>query len=76
VSQVIFQTIVCLYVFFNADLFESEETQGTFFFNVLIWMNIWNMVSCRKVLTNEWNCFAGIHKNLMFPAVLAFECFL
>lgn len=40
----------------------------TMFFNIFVFMQIWNMIAARKI-NDELNLFSGLHTNAMFLSV-------
>lgn len=42
----------------------------TFFFNAFVFMQVFNEINCRKLLSTEYNVFAGFFNNPLFLLII------
>lgn len=87
VTQSLFQIIVLTIIIFYGDRlfgvpsdrelshFTWNNVNGyhfTIFFNIFVFMQVFNSINSRKLHKKEWNIFAGIFNNSLYLAVQAF----
>lgn len=87
VTQSVFQIVVLTVVIFYGDIifkvpsdreldhFEWNDTNGyhfTIFFNIFVFMQVFNSINARKLMKSEWNVFEGIFNNWLYLAVQGF----
>jgi len=90
VTQSVFQIVVLCVIIFYGDImfgvpsdreldhYEWNDNNGyhfTIFFNIFVFMQVFNSINARKLLKIEWNVFEGIFNNWLYLAVQAFIVF-
>jgi len=87
ITQAIFQIIVLMFIIFQGDFFfmvnsdrelthyEWPEDKGfhfTIFFNIFVFMQVFNSINARKLRKSEENVFDGILSNMFYVVIQAF----
>jgi P-type Ca2+ transporter type 2B len=87
VTQSVFQIVVLTVIIFYGDImfnvpsdreldhYEWNDVNGyhfTIFFNIFVFMQVFNSINARKLLKSEWNVFEGILNNWLYLAVQGF----
>jgi Ca2+ transporting ATPase len=87
VTQSVFQIVVLTVIIFYGDSIFSVPSDRelthyvwndfngyhfTIFFNIFVFMQVFNSVNSRKLLKSEWNVFEGIMNNWLYLAVQGF----
>ncbi|KAI9820480.1 MAG: hypothetical protein M1826_000917 [Phylliscum demangeonii] len=76
IGQSIFQLTVTFIMYFGQhtllsyDSPREQEQIGPLIFNTFVWMQIFNMLNCRR-LDNKFNVFEGVLRNYFFLALAA-----